>query len=578
MDKKFFYAIIFSMLIILIFMSPQYQQRFGKPLPPKIDTEKTEPPVSVMSRDKKNSPPERKTRPTIKPSDQIDDLSVDLSEQLENAVQINPPESEKDFSLENDDIRIEFSTRGGIIYKAEMKNFKGRNENELAQLVKEGEIWYSGQIIDGETEINLSDIIFSEERSSGNQVILKASLTGNRTIQREFNLDTNGFILHANTRLIGDWEDPIINLSWYGPINNTEKEAKQLRIWPFTMFMRDTSNAYNKIVFLGQGDRTSFNNKGKEKTVRVYSDDASQKIDARKSGTGQDFFTGDLDWYAVRSLYFMTAAIPEEKMRWNTIGSFSTLENEKWYDFTISKRQSDGITDLDIYIGPISYDTLKATGSNLTELMELSWKFIRPISIAFLWLFKKLHMIIPNWGLVIIVFSVIIKFALYPLSHKSFVSMRKMSALQPQINELREKYKNNQQKIHQATMELYKKEGVNPFSGCLPMLLQMPVFFALYPVVGRAFELRQAMFIPLWIVDLSRPDPYYILPVAMGISMFLQQRITMKDPNQKAMLYIMPAMMVIFFANFSAGLTLYWFLFNVMSFMQQKIHAPKTTL
>lgn len=150
--------------------------------------------------------------------------------------------------------------------------------------------------------------------------------------------------------------------------------------------------------------------------------------------------------------------------------------------------------------------------------------------------------------------------------------MRKMSALQPQIALIKEKYKNNQKMIHSATMELYKKDGINPLGGCLPMLLQMPVFFALYPVVGRAFELRQAMFIPRWIEDLSRPDPYYILPVAMGISMFFQMRLTSKDPNQKAMLYVMPVMMVILFANFSAGLTLYWFLFNVMSYAQQTFH------
>ena len=273
----------------------------------------------------------------------------------------------------------------------------------------------------------------------------------------------------------------------------------------------------------------------------------------------------------------MTAAIPKEKMRWSASAEYSVQADRKWYDFTISKRLSDGLADMDIYIGPISYDTLKEHGANLTEIMELSWKFIRPISIAFLWLFKKLHSFISNWGLVIIVFSIIIKIVLYPLSHKSFASMRKMSALQPQINVLRDKYKNNQQKLHQATMELYRKEGVNPFSGCLPMLLQMPVFFALYPVVGRAFELRQAMFIPHWIEDLSRPDPFYILPVALGISMFLQSKTTMKDPNQKAMLYIMPVMMVFLFANFSAGLTLYWFLFNVMSFMQQKFHVPKPT-
>ena len=149
--------------------------------------------------------------------------------------------------------------------------------------------------------------------------------------------------------------------------------------------------------------------------------------------------------------------------------------------------------------------------------------------------------------------------------------MHKMSSLQPQINEIREKHKNNSQKQHLEMMALYKREGINPFGGCLPMLLQMPVFFALYPVVGRAFELRKALFIPHWIDDLSRPDPYYILPVAMGISMFFQSKATMKDPNQKAMLYIMPFMMVILFANFSSGLTLYWFMFNIMTSIQQML-------
>ena len=153
--------------------------------------------------------------------------------------------------------------------------------------------------------------------------------------------------------------------------------------------------------------------------------------------------------------------------------------------------------------------------------------------------------------------------------------MMKMSKLQPQINALKEKYKNDPQRLHKATMDLYKEEGVNPFSGCLPLLLQMPVFFALYPVVGQAFELRQAMFIPGWIEDLSRPDPFYILPLAMGVSFYLQSRTTMTDPNQKAMLYMMPVMMVILFANFSAGLTLYWLVFNLLSWAQQELLKKK---
>jgi YidC/Oxa1 family membrane protein insertase len=184
----------------------------------------------------------------------------------------------------------------------------------------------------------------------------------------------------------------------------------------------------------------------------------------------------------------------------------------------------------------------------------------------------KIHAVIPNWGVVLILFSVIVKLILYPLSKKSFVSMKKMSALQPQMTALREKYKNNPQMMQQATMELYKREKINPLGGCLPTLFQLPVFFALYPVVGSAFELRQAMFIPHWIEDLSLPDPFFILPIVMGLAMFIQSKDTMKDPNQKAMLYVMPAMMVILFANFGAGLTLYWLMFSLLSWAQQKLY------
>jgi len=567
MDKNFLLAIILTATIILIFTSSEYHKRFGKkiPLKPVVESEETFP--SIAKEEK--IPDEILTRPAPEPEI---DSSIQTGKTVKD-IQINISAAENDFALENNDIKIIFSTRGGIIKKALMKRFNGSITNELAQLVAEGEAWYSGQIFDSELEINFSDIIFSEETKTSNHVVLKATLTGNRTITREFSLDDNGFMLHAISRLTGDWENPVLQYSWHGPINDTEVLTKKLKIWPFTMLMRDDTTFYNKVVYLGQGDRTTFNSNGNEKNTRIYSGDGSQKIDARKNkGGGQDFFAGDLNWYAIRSKYFMTAAIPKESMRWEATSKYSMSGNEKWYDFSISKRQSDGLTDLNIYIGPISYDTLKYYGNDLTEIMELSWRFIRPISIAFLWLFKKLHAVIPNWGLVIITFSIIIKFVLYPLSHKSFVSMRKMSSLQPQINELREKHKNNPQNLHKATMELYKKEGVNPFSGCLPTLLQMPVFFALYPVVGRSFELRQAMFIPHWIEDLSRPDPFYILPIAMGISMFLQSKQTMKDPNQKAMLYVMPVMMVILFANFSSGLTLYWFLFNIMSFMQQTIH------
>jgi len=575
MDKNLLFAIVLSSLVVLVFLSPQYQKRFGKSLPDNETTEQVQPGSPILPRNGTGITTPQ-TSPDVKPNKPETEIPDSLKAQHIVYTQVSPPASERIITLENSDIRILVSSKGGAVTGAFMKRYNGRTKEERAQLITDGETWYDGTISADSTTISLGDIIFHVTEDTGTHAVLTAELTGGKQIIREFTLDSDGFILSASTTLDDTWNDPVLYVSWHGPINDTEEPVKQIRIWPLTMLMRDDTTLYNKAAFLGQGERKTVNGSGKEKTTRIYSNEGSQKIEIRKMNSGRDYFNGDLDWYAIRNKYFMSAAIPKERMRWSAAAAYSMAGDRKWYDFTVSKRLSDGNTDLDIYIGPISYDILKSTGPNLTQIMELSWKFIRPISIAFLWLMKKLHAFIPNWGLVLVAFSVIIKILLYPLSHKSIVSMRRMSSLQPQISALREKHKNNPQKLNQATMELYRKEGVNPFSGCLPVLLQMPVFFALYPVVGRAFELRQAMFIPRWIEDLSRPDPYYILPVAMGLSMFFQQKTTMTDPNQKAMLYIMPVMMVILFANFSAGLTLYWFLFNVMSYLQQEIHTPRT--
>jgi len=574
MDKNFFIAILLSTLIIIIYASPLYQKRLGRNITREPTTGQTR---SDSLSKTATVPPgiaDYSASPEIMPPkpEQIS-AAAEPDSSVTAIVQINIPGNEDDFMLENEDIRLTLSRRGGAIREAVLKKFEGMTPGNPVQIIKDGESWYDGYIREDETDISLHDIVFSTTQISRNHAVLEAELTGNKTITREYTLKSAGFLLEAKTDLTGQWNDPHIYFTWHGPINETEEPVKKLKIWPFSMLMRDDTSRYIKIVYLGQGDRATISANGKEKSKRIYSKEGGQKLEGNKRGEEEDHFNGDLDWYAVRNKYFITAGMPHEKMRWEAFSQSYNNGNEKWFEFTLGKKLSDGTTAMDIYLGPISYDTLKGYGKNLTQAMELSFKFIRPISIGFLWFIKKLHTVIPNWGLVIIVFSIVIKVVLYPLSKTSYDSMRKMSALQPQIAELKAKYKNNPQQQQKATMELYKKEGVNPFSGCLPMLLQLPVFFALYPVVGRAFELRQAMFIPHWIEDLSRPDPFYILPVAMGISMFFQSKTTMKDPNQKAMLYIMPVMMVILFANFSSGLTLYWFMFNIMSFLQQKIHT-----
>ncbi|MFC1489800.1 membrane protein insertase YidC [Candidatus Latescibacterota bacterium] len=571
MDKNFIFAIVLTTILILVFTSPQYHERFGTERPVETTVESTQTPEPLEN----TSPSAPQNITSGAPIIDRDD-SVIANDQDNSAgyIQINAPSAENEIIIENDNLLIAISTRGGHIKSVSMKNYKGDDDDNLAQLVKADQSWYSGVLQDGDFELKFSDLLFSEMSTSTDGLSLRAEITGDRAITITYSLDKSGFLLHSSTDVEGSWDNPEMTFAWNGPINDTEEEFRMIKIWPLSILMRDTSKAFNKVVYLGQGDRLTINGNGKEDSERIYSDGGSQKLDAAKTkGGGNDFFDGDLNWYAVRNKYFMTAAIPKDISRWKAASASSMSSGtDKWYDFSISKQLSDGSTDLDIYIGPISYDILKSYNADLTEIMELSFRIFRPISISFLWLLKTLHNFIPNWGLVIIVFSVIIKLALFPLSHKSFVSMRKMSELQPQITALREKHSTNPANLHKATMELYKKEGVNPFSGCLPMLLQMPVFFSLYPVVGRSVELRQAMFFPHWIEDLSMPDPYYILPIAMGISMFFQSKQTMKDPNQKAMVYIMPVMMVLLFANFSSGLTLYWFLFNVMTVAQQKFH------
>ena len=185
-------------------------------------------------------------------------------------------------------------------------------------------------------------------------------------------------------------------------------------------------------------------------------------------------------------------------------------------------------------------------------------------------LFLFLHKFIPNWGLLIIVFTLLIKLLLHPLTHKSFVSMKKMQEIAPKLEEIKKKYGNNPQKLQEETMKLYREVGVNPASGCLPMLAQIPIFLALYEIFLNAVELKGASF--LWIKDLSVPDPTYALPILMGLSMIAQQLVTPTTNKQQKYMFIGMAVLFTFlFANFPAGLVLYWFTNNVITALQNLI-------
>jgi len=220
------------------------------------------------------------------------------------------------------------------------------------------------------------------------------------------------------------------------------------------------------------------------------------------------------------------------------------------------------------YAGPASADQLEqvAPGLKLTIDYGIFWF----ISAIIFWMMQKIYDVVHNWGWSIVIVTLIIKLLFYHLSAKSYRSMSAMKKIQPKINQLKERFENDKQKFTQATFELYKKEKVNPMSGCLPVLVQIPVFIGLYWVLVESVQLRNAPFI-LWIHDLSSKDPFYILPILMGISMFLQQRLNPPpaDPMQAKIMMLMPVIFVLLFMNFPAGLMLYWFVNNLLSFLQQ---------
>ena len=257
-------------------------------------------------------------------------------------------------------------------------------------------------------------------------------------------------------------------------------------------------------------------------------------------------------------------------------------------------RTTDESLNFKLYFGPLEYDRVEALGVGLEQSMYFGWTFlVRPISIhVLLPFFLWLHGFFSNWGIVIIVFSIVIKLATIPVSTGQMRSMRKMKVVQPLVTELREKYKDDPKKVNEEMMKVYRTYGVNPAGGCLPMLLQMPILFALYQVLKNVIQLRQAPF-GLWITDLSIPDSLFHfgtklpligesmsgITLLLVITMFLQQMFTITDPRQKQMAYIMPIVFIFMFNNLPSGVGLYYFMFNILdscssSISPRSLHHP----
>lgn len=321
------------------------------------------------------------------------------------------------------------------------------------------------------------------------------------------------------------------------------------------------------------------------------------KLDAEKAGeTKKENPDGKTKWVSVQSKYFIAAVVAENESKGAYLQGYRNTDDEKlvFEDYTVALRedlpfkQSEVKGNFALYVGPLDYDLLKDNGVGLERAIDFGWEWLtRPFAE---WIivpvFNFLNKFITNYGLIIIIFAFLIKLVTYPLTAASTNSMKKMATLQPQMQAVQEKYKNDPAKLQNELGKIYKEAGVNPLSGCLPVLLQMPLLIAMYNVFSASIQLRQESF--LWADDLSAPDavihfpfsiPLYgdhiaIYPILMAISIYIQQKITPQQSGamaeqMKIMTYIFPIMMLLFFNNLPAGLGLYYLMFNVFGLVQQ---------
>lgn len=449
--------------------------------------------------------------------------------------------------LENDRMRLEFSNLGGVLKSIKLKDYFRANKENLAQLIPAEESILGLKVEDDRGSIhNLTKRPFNYSyRETGILVFVADTELGR--IEKVFTVG-EGYELDFNLNIDGNVEPSGYELDLSSGIADTED------------FLKMKTREY-KTVFQLDNEKKTFT------LAKLKKQNQSLK--------------GSIDWAAVKSKYFVMGIIPDELIDMNKISAFSNSESPAM-NLGVKTSRADVRHQFKLYLGPLIYDNLKDYGNGFDQTVDLGPKFLQLISKFFITVLRFIHGFIPNWGLVLIVFSILLKIVLYPLTHKSFESSTKMQKVNPYIKEIQAKYKSDPQTMNAEVKKLYKEHGVNPLGGCLPMLLQMPILFALYPILRYSIDLRQTKF--LWLPDLSEPDPIWALPILMAVFMFVQQKLMApsKDKlaemdekqqaaqqSQKMMMYFMPIMMFFIFKSLASGLVLYWTVFSIIGTVQQ---------
>lgn len=482
-----------------------------------------------------------------------------------------PAAAARQITVETPLYRISLSENGGTITAFTLKNYRQEASPEapLLEMVEDRltagtlQTGFSDENVEDMTALRFtaqsgSDSIFLRDRG---ETLTFQHVTGDGIgIQKVFRFDPASYLIDYELRLVNSADRTIEGQLSLSLVNHQTKQ---------------------KSHYGYAGPSALIDGKLKEIKIKDLDDN--------------DHFSGNIGWVAFQERYFMTAIIvesPQDGVVHVRLAPGERVETRYFSDGVAVAPGGRAGWRFNLFLGPKSYHLLKETGYELDKAVKFG--MFDMIAKPCLWLMNGLYRAVPNYGFAIIVLTMIIKVLFWPLGNKSYKSMAEMKKLQPLMMEMREKYKNDKRKMNEETMKLYRLYKVNPLGGCLPMLVQIPVFFALYNMLYSAIELRHAPFFG-WINDLSAPDrlfhfgfaipgmqpPYGIpvLTIIMGGTMFLQQKMQppMGDPAQAKMMMFMPLIFTVIFVNFSSGLVLYWLVNNVLSIAQQHWVTKKHT-
>jgi len=444
---------------------------------------------------------------------------------------------EEVYSIENDFIKVQISSLGGKIKQTIFKKYKDDQKNELKFFASDVEKKGALQII-GLEEASFSPV----NKTDGTVSLLHKGKLTNIVVNYSLS-NSDPYVLKSDIKIDG---------------------SDKLKFKIAVAATKD-QNQY------------SFSNdpQARSRTYVVYSQEKAERIKIEAKDEVKTLsFDNKVNWVALSDRYFLFSVLPKDSLFTDVISNKKAEDSMYSTEFALAPK--DGVYNYSVYIGPKDVSFLRKADPTLSESIDYGWLAV--ISVPMLEIMKFFYRIIPNYGVAILLLTLLVRLIMYPLQHKSMKSMKKMQELQPHMKSLQEKYKEDKPKLNQEMMQFMKTHKVNPMSGCLPMLIQLPVFIALYKVLANAVELYRSPFI-FWITDLSVKDPFYIFPILMGVMMFVQQKITpnptMDQTQAKMMLFMMPVIFTIFMLSLPSGLTLYILFSTVLGIAQQHMMNKK---